>query len=78
MVQFSRDQLLIPKESAWFGSVDAQGNQLEWYRQGVNSTLGLARMETEGKLVFETINSTHLEMANDWDKYIAYFVNDKI
>lgn len=52
MVEFTKDTMIYPKETAIFGSLDAQGNHIKMEDQDIykNDVFGLKTMNEAGKI----------------------------
>lgn len=70
MVKFTKDTMVVPPESEWFGfyqpgqdeKID-QMNETALYRE---DRLGLASMNQQGKLHFLPLDSDHLRFTEEW------------
>ena len=60
---FSEDTMIHPKETAWFGSEDKDGNLLTMKQQEIyqNDVFGLKTVDEAGKISFITIQGNHLQ-----------------
>ncbi|KAJ3225327.1 hypothetical protein HK099_006972 [Clydaea vesicula] len=81
MIQFEEDNMIVPKESAWFGFVDEDGNTISFKEQSFyfNDTLGLKTLDKKKRLAFETWPGQHMQIS--LEKFRAeivekYFIND--
>ncbi|KRZ32127.1 Palmitoyl-protein thioesterase 1 [Trichinella pseudospiralis] len=77
MVKFTRDSMVVPPESSWFGfyapgqAIDVIPlKETELYK---NDRLGLLQMEKDGKLHFLEINGDHLQFTEKF--FISEIVN---
>ena len=88
LVLFSKDETVVPKESAWFGSYAPSDETLpgdktiipmrmqELY---VHDTIGLRRLDGEGGVIFRTCDGVHMELAEDcWKPLVEEFVGDAV
>jgi len=75
LVMFSKDSMVVPRESEWFGFYKP-GQQKELYTLQESALytedkLGLQQMEREGKLSFLSIPADHLHVpASFWEEEI--------
>ena len=62
MIMFMEDITVKPKETAWFGFVDEDGEtiELEEQDQYKENWLGLKTMDKAGKLVFDILPGEHV------------------
>lgn len=63
LVKFSRDSMIIPGESAWFGSLTANGTVVSMQEQELYTYLGLDVMMESGRLHLKTIHGPHLAIS---------------
>ncbi|XP_067281837.1 palmitoyl-protein thioesterase 1 [Pseudorasbora parva] len=70
MVKFLQDTMVDPVDSEWFGFYKAgQGKELETLQESAIYTedrLGLAKMDSAGKLVFLASEGNHLQFTREW------------
>jgi palmitoyl-protein thioesterase len=79
LIKFDRDSIVDPKESAWLYFYAENSNQIvkfnetDIYRQ---DSLGLQKLEEEGKIIFESIDAEHVQVTDkDIDeKVIPYII----
>ncbi len=74
LIKFEDDTMIIPKETAWFGFYDVDGESLvkmedmEFYKKDF---IGMKRLNEEGKVIFESFPGDHLQFNhNQIDKFI--------
>ncbi|KAG0338211.1 hypothetical protein BG004_007307 [Podila humilis] len=65
MFMFSDDVTVKPKETAWFGFQDEDGEVIDLMNQDLYNEdwLGLKQMDREGKLVFDILNGEHMQFS---------------
>ncbi|KAF9363015.1 hypothetical protein BGX34_005057 [Mortierella sp. NVP85] len=65
MFMFLEDVMVKPKETAWFGFQDEEGEiiDLEDQDQYKEDWLGLKTMDNEGKLVFDVMEGQHMQFS---------------
>lgn len=72
MVKFTKDTVVQPRETQWFGfyapGQDQEILPLHKTSLYLNDDLGLQQMDKEGKLIFLESEGDHLEFTNDWFK----------
>ncbi|XP_035668253.1 palmitoyl-protein thioesterase 1-like [Branchiostoma floridae] len=70
MVMFTEDTMVEPRESEWFGFYKpGSGTELQDLRNTTLYTedrLGLKEMDSQGKLVFLTSDTDHLQFSKEW------------
>ncbi|KAK9957642.1 hypothetical protein ABG768_011873 [Culter alburnus] len=70
MVKFLQDTMVDPVDSEWFGFYKAgQGKELETLQESAiykEDRLGLAEMDSAGKLVFLASDGDHLQFTRQW------------
>jgi len=64
---FSEDQVIYPKETAWFQTVDTHGkvqplNSTDFYNKDY---IGLKALNDAGKVKFDTFAGNHLTITRD-------------
>lgn len=67
LVKFDQDSVLYPKETAWFQSLDKQGNVLplngtDFYNEDY---IGVKALNEAGKIQFVTLPGDHLQFSTD-------------
>ncbi|XP_053690270.1 palmitoyl-protein thioesterase 1 [Sabethes cyaneus] len=76
MVKFTKDQIVQPKESQWFGyykpGQDKETETLEESELFLQNRLGLQEMHKENKLIFLECEGNHLQFTKDWFKATIY------
>lgn len=67
MVMFEKDVTLVPKESAWFQDLDADGNLIEFKETETYQfdAIGLKTMDKNKRLFFESIDNFHCQMTEN-------------
>ncbi|KAF9127779.1 Palmitoyl-protein thioesterase 1 [Mortierella sp. 14UC] len=65
MFMFMNDVTVKPKETAWFGFQDENGDniELEEQEQYKQDWLGLKTMDQDGKLIFEVMEGEHMQFS---------------
>ncbi|KAG0372528.1 hypothetical protein BGX24_000138 [Mortierella sp. AD032] len=65
MFMFMNDVTVKPKETAWFGFLDENGDsvELEEQEQYKQDWLGLKTMDQDGKLIFEVMEGEHMQFS---------------
>lgn len=65
MVEFSKDTMIYPKETAQFGSLDAKGNHISMKDQDIykNDSFGLKTLDEAGKIKMYTVDGDHLRFS---------------
>ncbi|KAF9578227.1 hypothetical protein BGW38_006089 [Lunasporangiospora selenospora] len=65
MFMFTEDVTVKPKETAWFGFEDEEGNPISLFEQDLykEDWLGLKRMNKRGKLIFDTLEGEHMQIS---------------
>jgi palmitoyl-protein thioesterase len=70
MVMFGKDTMVQPKESEWFGfykpGQDKEVYTLKESPLYIEDKLGLKKMDEQGKLVFLTSDTDHLQFTESW------------
>ena len=63
LIMFSKDTMIIPKETAWFGYYDENNNTQAVYNSDLykNDLIGLKTLNEKGKVNFDSINGDHLQ-----------------
>lgn len=78
MVMFSKDSMVAPRESSWFGFYAPGQDQqlLPLNKSRVYTRLGLDKMDQEGKLIFHECDGNHLQFPKNWfrDNVMPYLV----
>lgn len=76
MVKFTKDKIVQPIESQWFGyykpGQDRETQKLEESELFLKNRLGLQEMQTRNKLVFLECEGNHLQFTKDWFKKNIY------
>lgn len=76
MVKFTKDKIVQPIESQWFGyykpGQDRETQKLEESELFLKNRLGLQEMQTRNKLVFLECEGNHLQFTKDWFKRNIY------
>uniref|UniRef100_A0A0N5BBS9 Palmitoyl-protein thioesterase 1 n=1 Tax=Strongyloides papillosus TaxID=174720 RepID=A0A0N5BBS9_STREA len=75
LIKFSRDEMVVPKESEWFGFYDIDGKSvipMENTTLYVDDKIGLKKLSDSGRIHLLTCNGTHLQMSED------FFINKVI
>lgn len=76
MVKFTKDKIVQPIESQWFGyykpGQDRETQKLEESEIFLKNRLGLQEMQTRNKLVFLECEGNHLQFTKDWFKKNIY------
>ncbi|KAJ3185278.1 Palmitoyl-protein thioesterase 1 [Gaertneriomyces sp. JEL0708] len=64
MIQFKDDDMVVPRESAWFGYWNEEGIMIPLKEQPLykEDWLGLKTLDEEGKLVFATVPGRHMQI----------------
>ena len=79
LVMFSKDTMVEPKESEWFGFYAPNSKNVLYLNESTiyqEDRLGLKEMDKSGKLRFISCPSDHLEFTDDWFIYtIMPFIN---
>ena len=72
MVKFSKDPIIYPKESSWFGQIDTNGNTIPMEETEIykNNLFGLKTLDNEFRLSRQEIDGLHLQFNNDHIKDI--------
>ncbi|KAG0360877.1 hypothetical protein BG005_009712 [Podila minutissima] len=65
MFMFSEDITVKPKETAWFGFQDEDGEPIDLYDQDLykDDWLGLKKMDHEGRLIFDILEGEHMQFS---------------
>ena len=70
LVKFSKDTMVQPRESEWFGFYKpGQAVELETLQESAlykEDRLGLQQMDKMNKLVFLDVNANHLQFTDVW------------
>lgn len=76
LIKFSKDEMVVPKESEWFGFYDITGKNvipMENTTLFINDRIGLKELSDSGRIHLLTCNGGHLEMSeNFFIKKIIY------
>ncbi|EDS27414.1 palmitoyl-protein thioesterase 1 [Culex quinquefasciatus] len=76
MVKFTKDKIVQPIESQWFGyykpGQDRETQKLEESELFLKNRLGLQEMQQRNKLVFLECPGNHLQFTKDWFKQNIY------
>ncbi|KAJ3282508.1 Palmitoyl-protein thioesterase 1 [Borealophlyctis nickersoniae] len=82
MLQFENDETVVPKESAWFGYWNEEGEVIPIKDQPLykEDWLGLKSMDEKGKLIFEEIPGKHMEIAIEYvkDVIVPKYLSEKV
>ena len=88
LVLFSKDETVVPKESAWFGSYapsdetfpeDKTIIPMRMQELYVHDTIGLRRLDREGRVIFRTCDGVHMELAEEcWKPLVEEFVGGAV
>ena len=64
---FEFDEIVYPKESAWFYELQPNGSILPYNETNlyVNDTIGLKKLDKKGKLIFHTFQAKHSKFTNE-------------
>ena len=67
MIEFTKDTMIFPKETAVFGSHDAQGNLIAMEDQSIykSDAFGLKTMNEAGKIKKDYIDGNHLQFSQE-------------
>lgn len=67
LIKFTKDTMIIPKETAHFGFYNEKKEVVDFTQTDVyvNDTLGLKTLNEQGKLIFEDIEGNHLQFSFD-------------
>ncbi|KAG0097608.1 hypothetical protein BGZ93_002397 [Podila epicladia] len=67
MFMFSDDITVKPKETAWFGFQDEDGEVIDLYDQDLykEDWLGLKKMDHEGRLIFDVMEGEHMRFSQE-------------
>ncbi|GAV28994.1 hypothetical protein PMKS-002473 [Pichia membranifaciens] len=74
MVMFDKDEMLVPKESAWFYDIDQETGDLISFNQTDSYSfdlIGLKKLHEDGKIDFLKIDDLHLKISENDLIYIA-------
>lgn len=66
LIMFSKDTMIIPKETAWFGYFDEHGETRKYNESEVylDDTIGLKELDKNEKIIFSSIDGDHLQFKN--------------
>jgi palmitoyl-protein thioesterase len=70
LVMFEEDDMIVPKETAWFYTLDASGNLLplreqEWYQ---TDSIGIKTLDRQQKLIFKKLPGGHMQIPLEFFK----------
>ncbi|KAE8387274.1 palmitoyl-protein thioesterase precursor [Aspergillus alliaceus] len=68
MYLFEEDQMVHPKESAWFGEVDGEtGDVVQLQERDIyqEDWIGLKGLDEEGKLLFRSVPGRHMQLSEE-------------
>lgn len=85
LVLFTKDTMVVPKESAWFGAAAVEtgdGDQavlslsetivpMRRQRLYVEDWIGLRRLDERGGIEFERCESGHMQIGGCWERILA-------
>lgn len=74
MVMFDQDDMLVPKESAWFYDINPVSGELIPFKLTESYTfdqIGLQKLFKDGKIDFLSINDIHLKISEDDLLYLS-------
>ena len=76
LIMFSKDTMIIPKETAWFGFYNSDGEVLDYKQTELykKDLIGLKTIDEAGKLHFDSIDGDHLQfnMEDVDEKVVPY------
>lgn len=75
MIMFMQDVTVKPKETAWFGFQDEDGEviELEEQDQYKENWLGLKTMDRDGKLIFDILPGEHVRQPKLFVLFYIHF-----
>lgn len=80
LIKFEDDQMIVPKDSAWFDFVNQRNEKLPLKMQGkyLNDELGLKSLDEQGKLVFLTFPGPHMkiDVARFFNEIVPQYLED--
>lgn len=68
MYMFEEDQMVHPKESAWFGELDEETGDVVGLRERDiyrEDWIGLRKLDEEGRLVFRSVPGKHMQLSEE-------------
>jgi len=70
LVKFAQDQMVIPRESSWFGFyTPGQDTEVQDMRETslyTEDRLGLAELDAAGKVALLSVDGDHLQFSDEW------------
>ena len=79
LVEFLKDTMIYPKETAQFGSLDDKKNPIKMEDQDIykNDTFGLKTMNESGKIKVVTIDGDHLRFSKEdiTNTFVPFLIN---
>ncbi|GAB1201996.1 hypothetical protein APSETT445_000595 [Aspergillus pseudonomiae] len=68
MYMFEEDQMVHPKESAWFGELDEETGDVVGVRERDiyrEDWIGLKKLDEEGRLIFRSVPGKHMQLSEE-------------